>query len=123
MKQVAVRVVAQWHNLIKYFLKFLPKEKDAFRKIKKAERYQRIAEAIEDSITLTYVPFCAFMARDFEILLLPFQSDRPMIYLLYPEMQSLLQILMMKFIHPNYLTEDSAALGLHICQVNNDKKA
>ena len=39
MKQVAARVVEQWDNLTEYFLKFLPKQKDAFRKIKKTARY------------------------------------------------------------------------------------
>ena len=53
------------------------------------------------------------------MLLLPFQSDRPMIHLLYSEMQLLLQNLMMTFMRPKYLTEDSAALGLHTVQVNN----
>ena len=66
--------------------------------------------------------FCAFIARDFEMLLLLFQSDRPVIYLLHPEMQSLLRNLMMKFIRPKYLTEESAALGLHTVQANNEKK-
>ena len=39
------------------------------------------------------------------MLLLPFKSDWPMIYPLYPEMQSL-RNLMIKFIRPKYLTED-----------------
>ena len=38
MKQVAFRVVVQWGNLTEYFLKFLPKPKDVFRKIKKTAR-------------------------------------------------------------------------------------
>ena len=122
MKQVAVRVVEQWDNLTEYFLKFLTKQKDdTFRKIKKTARYQRIAKALEDSVTLAYVSFCDFIARDFKMLLLPFQSDRPMIHLLYPEMQSLLQKLKMKFICPKYLTEESTSLGLRTIQVNNEK--
>ena len=122
MKQVAVRIVEQWDNLTEYFLKFLPKQKDTFRKIKKTARYQRIAVVLEDSITLVYVSFCAFIAQDFEMLLLPFQSDRSMIHLLYPEMQSFLQNLMMKFNRPRYLTEESTARGLHIVQVYNKKR-
>ena len=56
------------------------------------------------------------------MLLLPFQSDRPMIHLLYPEMQSLLRNVMMKIIRPKHLTEESAALGLHTVPVKNEKK-
>ena len=106
MKLVAVCVAEQWDNPTEYFLKLLPKQKDAFRKIKKTARYHGITEALEDSITLAYVSFCAFIARNFEMPLLPIQSDRPMIHLLYPEMQSLLRNLMMKFIRLKYLTED-----------------
>ena len=122
MKHVAIRVVEQWDNLTEYFLEFLPKQKDAFRKIKETTRYQRISEALEDSITLAYVSFCAFVARDFEMFLLPFQSNRPTIHLLYPEMQSLLQNLMLKFIRPKYMGEESPALGLHTMLVNNEKR-
>ena len=73
-KQVAVRVVEQWGSLTEYFLKCLPKQKDAFREINKTARYQRIAEALEDTITLADVSFCAFIARDFEMILLPFNQ-------------------------------------------------
>ena len=73
-KQVAVRVVEQWGSLTEYFLKCFPKQKDAFREISKIARYQRIAEALEDTITLADVSFCAFIARDFEMILLPFNQ-------------------------------------------------
>ena len=39
MKQVVARFVEQWDNLTEYFLKFLPKQRDTFRKIKKTARY------------------------------------------------------------------------------------
>ena len=39
MKQVAVHDVEQWDNLTEYFLKLLPKQKEAFRKIKKTAWY------------------------------------------------------------------------------------
>ena len=73
-KQVAVRVVEQWGSLTEYFLKCFPKQKDAFREISKTARYQRIAEALEDTITLADVSFCAFIARDFEMILLPYNQ-------------------------------------------------
>ena len=73
-KQVAVRVVEQWGSLTEYFLKCFPKQKDAFREINKTARYQRIVEALEDTITLADVSFCAFIARDFEMILLPFNQ-------------------------------------------------
>ena len=120
MKQVTI-FVEQWDNFTEHFLKFLPKQKDALRKIKKTARYQRIAEVLENPIALAHVLFCVFIARDFEMLLLPFQSERSMIHFSYPEMQSLLQNLMMKFICAKYLIEKSTTLELHTVQVNNEK--
>ena len=46
----------------------------------------------------SYVAFVAFVARDFEAFLLPFQSKDTMIHLLYPAMLSLLYGLQRKFI-------------------------
>ena len=76
LKQVAVCVVEPWGNPTEYFPKFLSKQKDVFRKIKKTERYHSLAKAREDSVFLVYVSFCVFVAQDFEMLQLPFQSSR-----------------------------------------------
>ena len=122
MKFVAVRVVEQWGNLAEYFLKFLPKDKKTFRTIKETKRYQQIHDALSDNFTLATVSFCAFAARDFEMFLLPFQSDIPMIHMLYPEMTNLLRNLMTKFIRSKYIDEMAPQLGLHTLNVDDKTK-
>ena len=94
MKYVALRIVEQWDNLTEYFLKFLPKQKNFKSTIMKTERYQRISESVKDPLNLCYTSFCAFATIDFESFLLPFQSEEPMIHLLYSEMYKLLESLM-----------------------------
>jgi len=44
-----------------------------------------------------------------------------MIHLLYPEMQSLLENLMTKFIRSKYMNKELQPLGLHTINVNIEK--
>ena len=58
----------QVDNLIEYFLKFLPSKKipsKSQENCQVSEKYQKIAEALEDSIVLAFMSFCAFIALDF----------------------------------------------------------
>ena len=119
MKFVAVRVVEQWVNLTEYFLKFLPKQK-GFRQVEKTERYQRIRDSLQEDVTLAYVAFTAFVSSDFETFLLPFQSSKPMIHVLYTEMERLLGSLLNKFIKSKYIKEPPV-LGLHTLGVTKEK--
>ena len=105
MKYVALRIVEQWDNLTEYFLKFLPKQKNFKGTIMKTERYQRISESLKDTLNLCYT---SFAINDFESFLLPFQSEEPMIHLLYPEMYKLLESLMTKFIRKKRLANISS---------------
>ena len=58
---------------------------------------------MSDNFTLATVSFCAFAERDFEKVKETFQSDIPMIHMLYPEMTNLLRNLMTKFIRSKYI--------------------
>ena len=108
MKYVALPIVEQWDNLTEYSLKFLPKQKNFKSTIMKTERYQQISESLKDPLNLCYTSFCAFATNDFESFLLPFQSEEPMIHLLYPEMYKLLESLMTKFIRKKRLANISS---------------
>ena len=102
MEYVALRIAEQWDNLTEYFLKFLPKQKNFKSTIMKTERYQGISESIQDPLNLCYTSFCAFATNDFELFLLPFQSEEATIHLLDPEMYKLLESLMTKFIREKH---------------------
>ena len=88
MKYVAVWCLEQWPNLKEYFLKFLLKQKNFKHEIENTARYTCLKTCFADPTMEAYVAFVAFVAQDFKVFLLPFQSKDPMINLLYPAMLS-----------------------------------
>ena len=85
---VSVWCWEQWPNLKEYFLKFLLKQKNFKHEIENTARYTCLKTCFADPTMEAYVAFVAFVAQDFEVFLLPFQSKDPMINLLYPAMLS-----------------------------------
>ena len=74
-------------------------------------RYARIKKALDDAFTLQYLSFVAFFATDSEMFLTKFQSMKPLIHILYEEMEELLWRTMSKFVKSKQLsnqTEDGA---------------
>ena len=102
LKFVTAWLLEQWENLTEYFLKFLPKQKIFKGTIKETSRYKRIIEVIQSDLAQHYLAFCAFSSQDFEEFLLKFQSEQPVINLLYSSMEKLL-FLMQKFVTKKYL--------------------
>lgn len=123
MKNVCVRVLEQWINLKEYFLKFLPKDKTSFRQVSSTKRYERIKDALEDDLTEAYIAFCAFSTQDFENFLIPFQSNKPMIHLLYPGMCKLVSDIMNKFMKKSVLSSSDACenISLDVTKSGNQK--
>ena len=103
LKFVTAWLLEQWENLTEYFLKFLPKQKIFKGTIKETSRYKRIIEVIQSDLAQHYLAFCAFSSQDFEKFLLKFQSEQPMIHLLYWSMEKLLFCLVQKFVAKKYL--------------------
>ena len=83
-----------------YFLNFLPKQPNFRSKngLQEDERYQRIKGKLEDELTQPYLAFNAFVSQDFELFLVQFQSDAPLIHLLFQKMKELVFNLMTKFV-------------------------
>ena len=90
LKFVAVQLLEQWENLAEYFLKFLLKQKSLKGTIKETSRYKTIIEVIKSDLAQHYLAFCAFSSQDFEEFLLKFQSEQPVIHLLYSSMEKLI---------------------------------
>lgn len=111
LKKVAVRMLEQWKNLEEYFLVFLPKQPNFKGKngIKENKRYQQIKKALENDLTKLYLSFIAYASQDFESFLFLFQSDEPLIHMLYQKMGDLLLNLMVKFCRNANLHEDSGS--------------
>ena len=83
----------------------MPKQKNFKQEISKTQRYVRIKAALEEPLTEAYLSFCAFVAHDFELFLLPFQTKELMIHLLYPSMCKLLS----KCLKKKVLSNESCA--------------
>lgn len=106
LKKVCVRLLDQFENLKRYFLEFLPTTATFKQSVKETERYKRIKESLQASLTIPYISFIAFVASDFERFLTMFQSTRPMIHILHSEMTRLLRTLMSKFVKSKLLVDD-----------------
>ena len=78
-----------WENFTEGFLKFLPKQKNFKATIKETSRYKQIIEVIQSDLAQHYLAFRAFSSEDFKEFFLKFQSEQPMIHLLYSSMEKL----------------------------------
>ena len=129
MKYVAVRILGQLVNLKNYLSTFFPKQKN-FNALFKIGRYKRICEALRNDIhTQGYLGFFAFSPQDFEAFLVQFQTESPMIHMLYPPMCKLLNSLLQKFILPKKLKNDDGEfksqpeiLMIDFCKIENHRK-
>ena len=83
---------------------FLPTTSSFKVNVGKGKRYERICESLNDESTLCYLSFVAYFASDFESFLTKFQSMKPLIHILYEEMETLLWNVMAKFVKSKYLT-------------------
>ena len=104
IKYFCVRVLEQWKNLKEYFLKFLPRDRTFEQRIVPASRYKRIKTELKSALTEPYIAFGAFTTQDFEAFLVPFQSNQPMIHILYPAICKLVSDIMSKFIKKKFLS-------------------
>ena len=103
LRKVLVRLIEQCDNLKEYFLTLLPTTSSFKANVENSKRYERIYESLNDS-TLCYLSFVAYFASDFEPFLTKFQSMKPLIHIVYEEMETLLWNVMAKFAKPKYLT-------------------
>lgn len=102
LKKILNRILEQWQNLKSYFLDFLPKEKN-FAEIEKTERYQRVRQTLTSETSKLYMSFAIYIADILEDFIIPFQSSKPMIHVLYPSVGKLFFDLMENFVRSKAL--------------------
>ena len=102
-KFVLVRIIKHWENLRAYFLEFLPKQKNFKRESKTTHRYVNIKEVLDDPLSQAYLAFVVLIAKEYESFLLPFQSQEPMIHLLYHGISRLLTNMLKNFVSKRVL--------------------
>ena len=103
LKFVLVRIIEQWTNLTEYFCKYIPKQKEFKSSIKDTKRYKNIIECLNDDLTLMFLPYVVILANEYESFLLPFQTEKPLIHMLFYGMSTLLTNLLQHFVRKKSL--------------------
>jgi len=65
-----------------------------------ATRYKRIKESLEDDTTLVYLHFVAHLAASLSQFMHLFQTDEPLIHVLYGKVNELTRAILQKFLKP-----------------------
>lgn len=99
----AQRLLEQWPALTHYFLNFLPKQSNA-NKILETKKYQSIASSLKDLTFPAQIAFTIQSANVFERFSRIFQTEQPMIHVLYEETSSLFALLLSKFCKAELIT-------------------
>ena len=101
MEPVCRRVLEQYDALKKYFITELPKHAISTTKT----RHARLKAAFEDPVTLVYLNFVAYLASCVTPFLLMFQSNQPLVHLLFHKANELVRQCMLTFIKPEVVAE------------------
>ena len=121
IEKVLVWVMEQLPNIKAYFLDALPKT-EAFKGAKgvgNTKRYKRIVQCLNDAPLMAFMAFVVFVAQDFKKFLVPLQTNAPMIHVLQSMEVKLVHSLMSKFIHPEYITDDTTKKRLNAAKLMN----
>lgn len=110
LRPVLARIDEQWDNLVHYFLKQMPKDKNVnTKKAMETARYQRIKSVLESRTSRIAVNFAIFVAKILEDhFLRPFQSKSPNIHQIYPAIDKMLFALMINFIPKEHIKSTDA---------------
>jgi len=66
-----------------------------------ASRYQRIKQCLEDDTTLVYLHFVAYLAASLSQFMQLFQTDSPLVHVLYDKVNELTHTFLRKFLKPD----------------------
>ncbi len=93
---VCLRLIDQFPALLKYFLEVLPKGANSSA-LCKGDRYKRIRPSLEDKFTIDHLNFIACIASTLTGFVKLFQTDAPMIHVLFDKVNELVHLIMFRF--------------------------
>ena len=89
----------RWDESKKYFMDYLPSQKDFSNSTERNKRYQQIkGEFLKEKFVLVQMAFVIDVASPFTKFLLLFQSEEPLVHILFNEMKALLLTMMKRFL-------------------------
>ena len=97
LEPVCRRVIEQYEALKKYFITNL---RMTGMIPSTASRYKRIKECLEDDTTLVYLHFVAYLAASLSQFMKLFQTDEPLVHVLYDKVNELTRACLRKFLKP-----------------------
>lgn len=98
LEPAANRIIEQWPAIIEYFLKFIPKK---CAHLEKTIAYKTIKQLINNKSMLAQVIFITHSAQMFVKFTKLFQSNYPLIHLIYDETKHLLLNIALKIYKPD----------------------
>ena len=113
-------ILLRWEDCVKYFIEFLPTQKETRSFLAKNPRFDRIRRCLTvlKSDVLLTIKFLLDLAPIFEMYLTTFQTSDPCIHNLFPQMKRLLITLMKRFIQAD-VVDSKTASGLMELDVND----
>ena len=99
LKFLLVHVIEQWENLGENFCNFLPKQKEFKKYVKDTKRYKNIVERLKDEMTLPYLAFVVIVSNEYESYFITFQSEKPLIHMVFHGMSTLLTNILKHFVN------------------------
>lgn len=121
---VITRILTVYAALEEYFLNFLPKQKDSWNAIQRNARYQRIVCALKDPSTVVYLEFISALMPTLQSYLTLFQTDGPLIHILFNKMNELLRNMMLRFMKEECVVnlEGKALIDVDIEKHENNRR-
>ena len=104
LQTVLLRIMEQFPNIENYSLNILPKDKTSFNGqngVGSNARYLAIKKMISDKRLIAVMSAVTFIAQEFRSYIVPLQSKSPLITMLFPKMQKLVQSLLSMFMNEN----------------------
>ena len=101
IQRVLLRILEQLSNITNFFLKVVPADKKTFngkKGVGSSERYIAIKQMLNDKRLIPVISAVCFVAQEFKSFIVPMQSRSPLITILFPKIQALLQSVLAMFL-------------------------
>ena len=126
LDEVLGKIIEQYGNLKEYYFKTLP-TLPGFKGengVNQTERYQRIKNVLTSKTALAYMSFIVYVCQDFNEFVVPLQSTKPKIHLLYTKCATLVKDLLSRYVKNDSFMKQTKLLpkGEIIQAINQEEK-
>ena len=118
------RILVRWADAIRYFIQYLPQQKEYKKTLPNNRRYSRIVKALKDNEkeTLVEIKFLVGIAPIFTKYLTMFQSEGPLVHCIFGQMKVVLITILKRFMKPDAVDSCKFAKDLKSRDVSDISK-